>query len=230
MADQRRPSLGEVLSDLGMSKAEFHDLMVSRGVEMAPSFDKYSITRPIQKRWAEALGIAAPPKVPSGDEDPLAAAGTRAERPPTEPAGARQAPLPVAIGEIAAERIAGAYDLFGTAASSFTGNPRIGGVVSAYSTEIGKAWVRAAEENQYAAAVVRFISAGGATGELVMVHVVLISGLLYVTGRAPALQGLYGARFGPPPVAATPAGANGAAAGDASAGAPVGGAEGEAPA
>lgn len=193
----------ELLEARNISRDELATLLAEHGI--ATTADALQPARPIRKRWAVALGLASPPPASSEyvgaqgtpESDPL---GRPDERPPREPAGAKQAPLPVAITQIAKERIAGTYGLVGEGVAMATGNAAVGQVFGAYSDPIADAWLKAAEENEFAARVVKLMSAGGATGELVTMHIVLVGGLLYVTGRAPALEGLYGRRFGPPPI------------------------------
>ena len=177
--------------------------------------------RPLRK-WEGAFSSLAIPDVPSGlASEPLAGgepspasgdAGRDGELPPTPPSGARLAPLPVSLSQLAEERIAHAYGFIGGGVGMATGNPMIPRVVDEYSPAIARAWVKAAEENEFARRVVSMMSAGGATGELVMAHLVMVGGILYVSGRAPALSGIYGHKFGPPPVVASPP--SGSAGGD----------------
>lgn len=215
------PTLGEVLAARGQTKEELQTELGTFGIELADeTMKRFSVNRPIPKKWGSVLGYAAaaPEDGSPGPDASTIPPGRAGERSPTEPTGAKQAPLPIPVGAIAAERIANTYGLFGGLASMAAGEPRIAQVVDAYSTDIGQAWVRAAEENEFARRVVMLMSAGGATGELVMVHLVLVGGLLYVTGRGPGFGGLYAHRFGPPPPQKPPAGAaadGGAGAGDA---------------
>jgi hypothetical protein len=189
------PTLGEYLEQTGTTREELLVLLTERGVELKPSHSKMALSRPLPKRWLDALGIADQQTL---DDEPT----VRDRFGPSEPPGAKQAPLPVAVGQLAAERISSAYAMIGGGVGAAIGEPKVGEVFGAYSDPIGAAWVKAAEENEFAARVVKLASAGGATGELVTMHIVLVGGLLYVTGRAPALSGLYSRRFGAPPVAA----------------------------
>jgi hypothetical protein len=218
-------TIGEYLDRTKLTREGLAERLQLAGVAVSDPRRAFSPSKRIPKSWGAALGIGAASL--DADDDSSSSAttpppGREGERPPTEPAGAKQAPLPIEVGQLAAERIAQTYAFIGAGVGTASGNVRIGQVFDAYSPEIGKAWVRAAEENEFARRVVTLMSAGGATGDLVMVHVVLVGGLLYVSGRAPALEGLYGRRFGPPPVFVEP----GAAAGDAAAGDPVGDAAG----
>jgi hypothetical protein len=218
------PTVGEYLEATGQTRETLRERLQLAGIEV--SADRTRPSRQLSPAWADVLGIAPDPGAP-GDGSPGADGtgspppGRSGERPPSEPPGAKQAPLPVQVGQLAAERIAQTYSFVGAGASMATGLPQVAAVFDAYSPTIGAAWVKAAEENEFARRVVTLMSAGGATGELVMAHVVLVGGLLYVSGRADTLGGLYGQRFGPPPprIVAEPR-AGDAAAGDSVADAP----------
>lgn len=201
-----RPTVGEVLEARGLTRDELYAVVTAGGSRMTrANFDKMSRGKTIPKSWAAALGYDA--ELPldgdasgsggTGGADPSGRAG---ERPPIEPEGARQQPVPAALRGLAVERIASTYGFLGGLGGMLSGNEAVPKVVDAYSSPIAEAWLRAAEENEFAARVVKLMTAGGATGELVTMHLILVGGLLYVTGRAPAFEGLYGARFGPPPV------------------------------
>lgn len=191
------PTVGEYLEQTGLTRDEMRARLEQSGFAGA----RLNPAKQIPQKWASTLGLAAaePDDSSPGPDAANLPPGRAGERSPTQPEGAKVAPLPVAIGQVAAERIASTYGLIGGVASMAAGNVKVAQVVDAYSTPIGEAWVRAAEENEFARRVVQLMSAGGATGELVTMHLVLVGGLLYVTGRAPAFAGLYSRRFGPPP-------------------------------
>jgi hypothetical protein len=98
---------------------------------------------------------------------------------------APRAALPaIADSSIAEERIAQLYGGLGFALSSRSGNPGYQLCVDDQAPHIARAWVKAAEENEFARRVVAMMSSGGATGELVMAHAVMVMGLAYVSGRS----------------------------------------------
>ncbi len=152
-------------------------------------------TRTPPKAWAEALGITAPTSDLFNPEPSAATDGVRQSdtTPPTPPPG-----TPIGSPQTnltsAQERIADTYRMVFGGLSFATGNDGYAAVGDTYSPHVAKAWIAAAEENEYARKFVRFMGSGGATGELVMCHVILIAGLLYVSGTLPDIGGPF-ARF-----------------------------------
>ena len=149
------------------------------------------------KAWADALGISPDPAPESPPREAATAAGEdlppeglrrEHEQRPKPPQGA---PIAIPVETIAKKRIAETYGLFGAAATQLTGNRGISRVVDDSSPHIADAWIAAAQENDFARRVVNLMSAGGAVGELVSAHIIMVGGLLYVTGRFPDV-GLYG--------------------------------------
>lgn len=147
-------------------------------------------TRPLSKRWADALGIdhtAAPPGSPGtgGDnpgDDALTGAG---ESPPKPPPNARfEHPIPFVDKAGAKQRIAWAYTFIGTGLAAGSGYEGIGHVWKDQSDTLAAAWIKAAEESPWAARVVTAAEAGGPVGELVGVHVYLLAATAYVAGAA----------------------------------------------
>lgn len=199
---------GELLDALGWTAEDLELFLSTSGLEPNRSQLRRS-KRPL-RRWEDAFAaLPIPDSTPLGADDgaggepsPVDGGRRDGERPPTPPPGARIAPLPATITALAEERIAHAYGFIGGGVGMATGNPQIPRVVDEYAPAIGRAWVKAAEENEFARRVVTMMSAGGATGELVMAHVIMVGGILYVSGRAPALAGIYGHKFGPPSVVA----------------------------
>lgn len=214
------PTVREFRQQSGMS-AE----MMAAAIGITPEELSRRSGRPLTRAWAQRLGVqrvedrlngdTQPSPTASDDGDPHGSGGEPnplgdappPEHPlrdstvsPTPPPGARQQPLPADQASTAAERIAQAYAFIGGGVGQATGEPQVGVVFDEYSPAIGRAWVKAADENEFARRVVNMMAVGGPMGELVMSHVILLGGVLYVTGRAPALQGVYGRRFGPPPV------------------------------
>lgn len=182
----------------GLTLQEFSDIV---GVPLANV--QRMTKRPMPNTWADKLGPGAKRQADDVPHAPGEPPPVRPERDepvtPNPPPGARLAPVPVDVGVAAAGRIADAYRFIGGGVATATGEQAIAQVVDGYAPDIGKAWVAAAQENEFARRVVNLMSAGGPMGDLVMAHVILIGGVLYVTGRAPALAAVYRHRFGDPP-------------------------------
>jgi hypothetical protein len=154
--------------------------------------------------WAQVLGLDT-----SDDgepEDVFVAANApptegapsgRAENdPPRKPAGTpTTVRVPAGDLSLVRERIAKAYSAMGAGASMITQNQGYGAVSDAYSNEIAAAWVAAAKENQNVAKIVAFLDSGGPVGELIIAHLILVGGWVYVSGRGPALDFLYAGKF-----------------------------------
>jgi hypothetical protein len=151
------------------------------------------INREVPRGWCEILGIDfdAPAAAIErerflGDAKPKRADDT----PPTphDQGAVRDAPqahLPaLADTSVAQERIAQLYGGLGFALTARSGNPGYQACVDDQAPAIARAWVKAAEENDFARRVVAMMSSGGATGELVMAHAVMVMGLAYVSGRS----------------------------------------------
>lgn len=157
---------------------------------------QYSRRSSVPKSWAFALGIegAADPPDSSAREGGAGRAAS-AERAPRMPPGAPVAPSLAVIGDVARERIAATYETVGYAAGLLLEEPGIKVVTDDYAPEIAKAWVKAAEENEFAARVVRLMSSGGAMGELVVCHLLWLMGIAYVTGRVDDPTGLLARKY-----------------------------------
>lgn len=159
----------------------------------------------LREDWAAALGLSTlsgqPDDLAEPSDglfgpglDPDAAGAARAsEQPPRPPSAEKvqQAPLPVSLSALAEERIARAYGLIGYGASVGTGVPGIAKVTDDCAPNIARAWVRAADQSEFARRVVEFATSGGATGELVLVHAFWIAGILYVSAAIPNVGGLF---------------------------------------
>ena len=159
------------------------------------------------KAWVDALGLEEPQPYleeevffeDSGaviEDDPR---GTRdTATPPSPPDGAKVVrPTPGRAPLVTAkQRISMAYGAVGTGMSLITQNDGYEKVAESYAPELANAWIAAAETNERVAKIVRFMESGGPVGELVVSHVILVLGLVYVSGRGPQLDFLYGSRFG----------------------------------
>jgi hypothetical protein len=162
------------------------------------------------KAWREALGLTDPdePRAeepeptfdPGGlwtNEPPLPRPDAEA---PTPPGGARFQPptAPAAPGgdyAIVRDRIAKFYGAVGAGVSMVTQNDGYGAVANAYSGDLADAWVAAAKQNENVRRIVAFLESGGPVGELVIAHLILVGGFVYVSGRGPALDFLYAGKF-----------------------------------
>jgi hypothetical protein len=161
------------------------------------------------KAWADALGIAWEDDEPdladfipddtAGDGEPQERhARVKVGDPPRRPDDARSPSRPVAGGDLALvrDRIAKFYGAIGAGASMITQNDGYGKVADVYSGELADAWIAAAKANANVARVVQFMESGGPVGELVVCHVILTLGFVYVSGRGPDLDFLYQGQFG----------------------------------
>lgn len=229
----------DYLDRRGMTKEQLaSELSALLGRKVTPNTVQLRYSKPVPKAWAAALHVdvneppgAAPGAAPASDGE-----GVGEERrtdegaSPRPPPGARQAPGPAGPGPagpepvdaFAAGRIAQAYALIGVGLGSALENVGVQHVVDDFSPHVARAWVEAAKENEFARRFVAFMTAGGATGELVVLHLGMVGGILYVKGVFPDV-GLFAKWSGfreQPAGAAAAAGGNGA--GPHAAGAPVG--------
>ncbi len=161
----------------------------------------HSSRKTAPKAWAEVLGLDASPPAAEEWEPPAAETGGATERetgtPPTAPHGA-QTIAPATAGEhgFAKRRLVEAYNAIGAGASMVTHNDGYAAVTKHNAPAIADAWIAAARENQHVAAIVRFMESGGPVGELVVCHVLLVFGFVYVSGKGPdVLDGIYGQHF-----------------------------------
>lgn len=154
------------------------------------------------KAWAEALGLSAERQPTVGARDDVHAyadatplpgddeAHRQDERPPEAPPGAPLA-APTVGRDFARKRISAGYEMVGAGIASAVENPGVGKVWDDHSLQIADAWIAAAETNEFARKVVAFFTAGGPMGEVVVLHLSLIAGTLYVLGQFPEV-GLFG--------------------------------------
>lgn len=153
--------------------------------------------------WAEALNLTEQDEEPHQDEPAPPSLGPTVRDegdPPQAPEGAprRPSPGPATSGDysVVRERIGKAYAAIGAGAAMVTHNNGYAAVADLYKDDIANAWVSAARENKNVAKIVSFMESGGPVGELVVAHVILVLGFVYVSGRAPALSVLYGNNLG----------------------------------
>lgn len=148
--------------------------------------------REMPVKWCEKLGVPFDAEAAGAERERFVSTTREQETDPPrphDPDAVRDAPrasLPAAVpdGSVARERIASLYGGLGFALAARTGNPGYQAVVDDQAPHIADAWLKAAEENEFARRVVAMMSAGGATGELVMAHAVMVMGLAYVSGRS----------------------------------------------
>lgn len=147
----------------------------------------------LPKAWVSALGLedADPASGGAGAGD----ATRSAERAPRMPRDGVMAPTPALLTAVAKERITATYETVGFAVSKLTEQPGIKVVTDDYAPAIADAWIRAADESEFARRVVRLISSGGAVGELVTVHLIWLLGIAYVTGRVDDPTGLLARKY-----------------------------------
>jgi hypothetical protein len=76
-----------------------------------------------------------------------------------------------------------------------TKNNGYSAVADTYAPDLADAWIAAARADDNVAKIVRFLESGGPVGELVVCHVLLVLGWVYVSGRGPNLDAIYGDKF-----------------------------------
>jgi hypothetical protein len=199
----------------GLSREQLADeLTEALGRPVKPStianYESRSPNR-LPKSWQRVLTLAGPSPSVGIDEpaawagDPVSSqsqTGVREGEPPRPPDGVRP-PTAASVsagpsGEFSMvrDRIAKAYSAIGAGASMLTQNNGYSAVADAYSNDLARAWVAAAQENQNVKRIVEFMESGGPVGELVVAHLILVGGFVYVSGRGPALDFLYQGKFG----------------------------------
>lgn len=155
--------------------------------------------------WARVLGLEPEPEPepgPSVEDFDLGDGDALPPRPgvdpPTRPADGRLRPMPMSVDyAFARDRIEKFYKMIGAGASMATRNDGFAKVTDDNSGPIADAWVQAARANTHVATVVSFMESGGPVGELVIAHVILVLGFVYVSGNGPdALDSIYGRKFG----------------------------------
>ena len=163
----------------------------------------------VPRAWAEALGLSSLGEETgsygsgiSGDDpltSPLGDIPMRDSDSPRAPAGAKYSPTAASSSgdySVVRDRIAKAYGAIGAGASMVTGNDGFGHVTNAYSNDLAQAWINAAKQSKNVAKIVEFMESGGPVGELVVAHIILVMGWVYVSGRGPGLDFLYADKFG----------------------------------
>jgi hypothetical protein len=158
------------------------------------------------KEWAKLLGL--PPEELEPDPGPVGgneggdpAGFSGLDDPPMMPPGGSPeeggAARPLSSGELAGarKRIAQAYNALGAGASMATRNDGYAAVTGLYANDLADAWAEAARENQHVAAIMEWVNSGGALGNLVFAHVILLGGFAYVTGYFHQLGPFFGGKL-----------------------------------
>lgn len=200
--------LARYLEDTGRTPDEVAvDLTALLGKAISPGAVRLWSTRTKPpKAWAAALNLA-PEDEPltaalDADGEPALILGEPLARedglPPTAPEGTKitrpaTGRMPLATAK---QRLEMAYGAIGSGMSLITENDGYEKVAEGYAPGLADAWMAAAESNERVAKIVRFMESGGPVGELVVSHIILVLGFVYVSGRGPDLAFLYGSRFG----------------------------------
>lgn len=176
------------------------DYMAQRGVDEQQLADLLELNvrgvrgmknREMPVRWCEKLGVPFDAEAAGAERERFVQTREQEDQPPRphDDGAVRDAPRPLLPAtapdsSVARERIASLYGGLGFALTARTGNRGYQAVVDDQAPHVADAWLKAAEENEFARRVVAMMSAGGATGELVMAHAVMVMGLAYVSGRS----------------------------------------------
>lgn len=152
----------------------------------------------LPKSWRPILGVEELDA--STGAHSQGASPVREGEPPRPPAGARETPTaspapPSGDYSAVRDRIAKMYGAIGAGASMITHNEGYSVVASAYGPDLAAAWEAAAKENANVKRIVDFLESGGPVGELVVAHLILVGGFVYVSGRGEALGFLYAGKF-----------------------------------
>ena len=201
----------------GLSRADLAALLSDRlqrpikegGIKRFENYNE------LPKSWVAALGLEnpEPPSASWGQTAPdlgwdgerNADEGTavRDAEPPSMPPGGRSVPMQPPSSAVssggdysgARARIAKAYQAIGAGVSMVSQNQGYAAVTDSYSKDIAQAWIAAAEHNQNVAKIVAFMESGGPVGELIVCHILLLGGFIYVSGRAPFIGSIVGSKF-----------------------------------
>lgn len=190
------PLLRDVLRDAGIGADEAAERLNQAGVRVqSPDGPRPVTKRDIHnrkqapKRWLEELSGASPISSPDGDgagdaHGQRETSSPSRERPPKPPPDAKIAPLEVADRAGAKKRIEWAYSFIGTGLAAGSGYEGVAVVWTDQAPTLAELWLKAAEENPWAARVVQAAEAGGPVGDLVGAHVYLMAATAYVAGAA----------------------------------------------
>ena len=186
MSSNGASTVGEYLDARGLSADDLAGFLSSAlGREITPRGVTVRKGRAMPKNWAAALDGTSQPEA-EGAPSPADGPDARTvEQPPKAPPDAPRASSPVELAAFAEKRIAAVYGLVGAGVGNAVGNPGVEKVWDDHSGEIAKAWLAAAETSPFARRVVDVFTAGGPMGEVVMLHITMLAGTLYVVGQFP---------------------------------------------
>ena len=216
-------TLGELMRERGLSNADVAALLAEQGVtiERGPTAGKPVTPKgvgrrtndPVPPRWRAALGYTEPDEAvaSAGVGEPAEGASEapkgRREKPPRRPA---EAAFQIAVEPGASRRIAGAYRFAGAALAAGSGSQGIAAVWDDQADNIADLWVKAAEQNPWAARFVTMMQSGGTMGDLAAAHLYLAGATLYVIGAGiPGGDAIFAKYARYRPVAPVDAGTNG---------------------
>jgi hypothetical protein len=182
--------VSELLEQRGLSSSDVSALLAEREIvntKGRPYTDR-SI-RHLTTRGSEVPRAWGPVFELSDDElAPPPSSGRSQERPPKAPDGAR---IETPVRELVQSptRIAGLYRFLGgmvaTGAEPQVGRHTAAGIAKLWDESadpIAELWLKAAEQNPWAARFVNAMNAGGVMGDLAGAHVYLAGATLYIAG------------------------------------------------
>jgi hypothetical protein len=201
MADTLRDAMAErglSLEDVAAVLGE-HGIRKRDGSPLGTEDVRRRRSEKTPRRWAIALGIESSAAAtggravddilsgPDADSDAGTAGRAREKDPPRRPAEAQ-----IVIEAGAGKRIAGAYRFLGAALAAGSGSQGVAYVWDDNADSIAELWLKAAEENPWAARFVTMMQAGGPMGDLAAGHLYLAGATLYVLGAGiPAGDALF---------------------------------------
>jgi hypothetical protein len=202
--------LGHYRDSRGLTNEQVaSELSALLGREISPVGVKaWANRKKLPKEWVQVLNL---PEEPGGGREPdwmppeqegSASFGLPdgLDDPPMMPpesGAASSNRSPLSGGELAGarKRIAQAYNALGAGASMATRNDGYAAVTGLYSADIAEAWVEAGRENKHVAAILEWVNSGGALGNLVFAHVIMIGGFAYVAGYFHQLGPFFGGKL-----------------------------------
>lgn len=141
----------------------------------------------VPKSWLDALDIELPefikesPLADGDEQPPLGGASGTGSSPPS-------LPVPVDLpfdGLEARKRIELVYVGVGKGVAAAMRDKRIEIIFAQHAPKLADKWIAAARQNARVAQVITYVTAGGATGDLVIAHVMLVVSLLMISGKVP---------------------------------------------
>lgn len=144
----------------------------------------------LSKSWLEALEIERPEFIRESEvEEDLGGSPAQAgEHTGAGDDAARTSLAPVELpfdGLEAKTRIKLIYELIGKGVSRGMKDPRYEMVFRQHAPVLADKWIAAAKQNRQVATIVTYITAGGATGDLVIAHLTLVMSMLIISGKVP---------------------------------------------